>query len=152
MKYTGTIVKEQIVSDKKITTAIKLTEASNPVQVVTFPAYRDAETIANMKMFKINDAVILYGKEERNPKTKEMQIIINKAYFANNKGFSKQSPAKESYGSDEVNPETDFIIGGLSTGGKPIVASEPKEGHKQYYTDGDWYWYEGNKHKTPTSF
>ena len=82
MKFTGTIVKEPIVTESKITTAIKLKDSEKPIQVVTFPKYRDAETITNISAFKVNDAVILYGKEERNPKTKEMQIIVNKAYLA----------------------------------------------------------------------
>ena len=152
MKYTGTIVKEPIVQEKKVTTAIKLNNAEKPIQVILFPGYRDAETIANVKGFNVGTQAIIYGKEERNPKTKEMQIIVNKAYVADNKGFSKQSPVKENYGSDEVNPETDFIAGGLSTGGKTITMSEPREGRKQYYTDGDWYWYKGDSIKTPTTF
>jgi hypothetical protein len=151
MKFEGTIVKEPIVKDKIIISAIRLPNRENPIQMVVFPAYRDAETVDNIKAFKIDDKVIIYGNEETNPKSKERQIIINKAYPKDGASNAKQSP-KASYGPDEVNPETDFIIGGLSTGGKTIVASEPREGRKQYYTDGDWYWYEGNKHKTPTSF
>jgi hypothetical protein len=151
MKFEGTIVKEPIIKEKVIITAIKMPNRENPIQMVAFPAYRDAETIDNIKSFKINDSVVVYGNEETNPKSKERQIIINKAYPTDGTTNAKQSP-KASYGADEVNAETDFIIGGLSTGGKPIVVSDPKEGHKQYYTDGDWYWYEGNKHKTPTSF
>jgi len=153
MKYTGTIVKEPIVQDKKVTTAIKLENVDKPVQVILFTRYRDAETIANVKSFNVGSQAVIYGKKERNPKTKEMQIVINKAYFANNKGFSKQSPAKESYGKYDINPEVDFIQGGLSSfNNKPISLSEPREGRKQYFTDGDYYWYEGDKTKTPTSF
>jgi hypothetical protein len=151
MKFEGTIVKEPIIKEKVIITALKMPNRENPIQMVVFPAYRDAETIDNIKAFKIDDSVIVYGNEETNPKSKERQIIINKAYPKDGSSNAKQSP-KTSYGPDEVNPETDFIIGGLSTGGKTIVASDPREGKKQYYTDGDWYWYEGNKHKTPTSF
>lgn len=151
MKYTGTVVKEPIVTENKITTAIKVDNAEKPTQVVTFPKYRDAETIANMSAFKINDAVVLYGKLEPNPKTKEMQIIVNKAYFVNETNNAKNAP-KKYFTADEVNPETDFIVGGLSTGGNIISLSEPREGRKQYYTDGNWYWYEGNKYKTPTTF
>lgn len=151
MKYTGTIVKEPIVSDKKITTAIKLTEASNPVQVVTFPAYRDAETIANMKMFKVNDAVILYGKEERNPKTKELQIIVNKAYPASNATSNHKTVSSNPKYS--IDPTVDFIVGGMSSyNNKLITQSEPREGHRQYFTDGDYFWYEGDTTKAPTSF
>ena len=138
MKFEGIVVKEPIIKEKVIITALKLPNRENPIQMVVFPAYRDAETIDNIKAFKIDDKVIIYGNEETNPKSKERQIIINKAYSANATNNAKQSP-KTSYGADEVNAETDFIIGGLSTGGKPIVASEPKDRHKQYYTDGDWY-------------
>ena len=82
MKYTGTIVKEPIVQDKKVTTAIKLNNAEKPIQVILFSGYRDAETVANVKAFNVGSQAVIYRKEERNPKTKEMQIIINKAYLA----------------------------------------------------------------------
>ena len=150
MKYTGTVVKEPIVTETKITTAVKLPNADKPIQVITFPKYRDAETIANMKAFKINDSVILYGKEERNPKNKELQIIVNKAYIANGKTFSKQAGVDPQYA---IDPDVDFIAGGLSSyNNKLIVMSEPREGRKQYFTDGDYYWYKNSEMKTPTTF
>jgi hypothetical protein len=80
MKYTGTIVKEPIIQEKKITTAIKINNAEKPIQVILFPGYRDLETVNNVKAFNVGTQAIIYGKEERNPKTKELQIIINKAY------------------------------------------------------------------------
>lgn len=150
MKYTGTIVKEPIVQEKKVTTAIKLNNAEKPIQVILFPGYRDAETIANVKGFNVGTQAIIYGKEERNPKTKEMQIIVNKAYVADNKGFSKQSNANPKY---DIDPAVDFTVGGKSNfNNKLITMSDPKEGCKQYYTDGDYYWYEGDTTKCPTSF
>jgi len=150
MKYTGTIVKEPIVQEKKVTTAIKLKDAEKPIQVILFPGYRDAETVANVKSFNVGTQAIIYGKEERNPKTKEMQIIINKAYVADNKGFSKQVNVDPKYA---VDPNLDFTPGGKSSfNNKLITMSEPKEGCKQYYTDGDFYWYAGDTTKCPTSF
>ena len=80
MKFEGTIVKEPIIKEKVIITAMKIADRENPIQMVVFPAYRDAEIIDNIKAFKIDDKVIVYGNEETNPKTKERQIIINKAY------------------------------------------------------------------------
>lgn len=150
MKYTGTIVKEPIVQEKKVTTAIKLNNAEKPIQVILFPGYRDAETIANVKGFNVGTQAIIYGKEERNPKTKEMQIIVNKAYVADNKGFSKQSNANPKYA---IDPAVDFTVGGKSSfNNKLITMSEPQEGRKQYFTDGDYYWYKDSEIKTPTTF
>lgn len=153
MKYTGKIVKEPIVTENKITTAIKMPNGQKPVQVVTFPKHRDAETVNNMSAFKVGDEVIIYGKQEANPKTKELQIIVNKAYNAvkNNNAYVQSSDDIYS-----INPAVDFIVGGLSSNNnKPISMSEPREGRRQYYTDGDFYWYKdhsGIPGKVPTSF
>lgn len=158
-KFTGTIVKEVIVKDKIIITAIKIDDRDKPTQLVVFPAYRDAEVIDTVKAFQINDKVTVYGKEESNPKTKELQIIINKAFNAKNNNFNintgkkYQSNADKQYGEYDINPDKDFIVGGLSNfNNKPIVVSEPKENQQQCYTDGDFYWYKTSREKCPTVF
>jgi len=159
MKFEGTIVKEPIVKEKIIITAIKLPNRENPTQVVIFPAYRDAETVDNIKAFKINDKVIVYGNEETNPKSKELQIIVNKAFPANNAKQTYKKNVDINTGKQikdlkyAINPDVDYIVGGLSSfNNKPIVVSEPRQGCKQYYTDGDFYWYAGDDEKCPTSF
>ena len=159
MKFEGTIVKEPIIKEKVIITAIKMPNRENPIQMVVFPAYRDAETIDNIKAFKIDDKVIIYGNEETNPKSKERQIMVNKAFPANNakQTYKKNVDINTGKSIDDlkyaIDPNLDFAIGGLSSfNNKPISLSEPREGCKQYYTDGDFYWYEGHKEKCPTSF
>ncbi len=67
MKFEGTIVKEPIVKDKIIISAIRLPNRENPIQMVVFPAYRDAETVDNIKAFKIDDAdlfIKIFGEVE----------------------------------------------------------------------------------------
>ena len=158
-KFTGTIVKEVIVKDKIIITALKIADRDKPTQLVVFPAYRDAEVIDTVKAFQVNDTVTVYGKEESNPKTKELQIIINKAFNAKsnnvniNTGKKHDTNPNKQYGEYDINPDKDFIAGGLSNfNNKPIVVSEPKENQQQYYTDGDFYWYKHSKEKCPTTF
>ena len=159
MKFEGTIVKEPIIKEKIIITAIKLPNRENPIQVVVFPAYRDAETVDNIKAFKIDDKVIVYGNEEANPKSKELQIIVNKAFPANNAKQTYKQNVDINTGKQidnlkyAIDLNVDFVVGGLSSyNNKPITLSNPREGKKQYYTDGDFYWYEGNGEKCPTSF
>ena len=159
MKFEGIVVKEPIIKEKVIITALKLPNRENPIQIVVFPAYRDAETVDNIKAFKIDDKVIIYGNEETNPKSKERQIIVNKAFPANNakQTYKKNVDINTGKSIDDlkyaIDPNLDFAIGGLSSfNNKPISLSEPREGCKQYYTDGDFYWYEGNREKCPTSF
>jgi hypothetical protein len=128
MKYTGTIVKEPIIQDKKITTAIKINNASNPIQMITFPEYRDAELINTVKAFKINDEVIIYGKEELNRTTRERQIIINKAYFADAKQAIKsmdEAPAPA-----DISPTRQ-------------VEDKPLEVKKYTFPDGKFFWSDG---------
>jgi hypothetical protein len=152
-KFTGTIVKEVIVKDKVIITALKMADRDKPTQLVVFPAYRDAEVIDTVKAFQVNDTVTVYGKEESNPKTKELQIIINKAFNAKSNNVDINTGKRIQNAEYAVDANVDFIIGGMSSyNNKVITMSEPRKGHEQYYTDGDYYWYKGDRTKAPTSF
>lgn len=139
------LVKEKII----------ILEEADGRKAVIFPQYRIKEDIEHAEVAKEGEVLELTGKWGTDKKTNAPQFFVDKAFNAkynDSKPWIENSPKKKTYKPDEVDPEKDFIIGGLSTGGKPIVASDPKEGKKQYYTDGDWYWYPGNAHKTPTSF
>lgn len=137
--FTGTVVKQPTVLKKLITTSIKMNNAENPVQIIAF-AERCSPTVKHtLSNAKLGDTLNIWGRLKRNPKNNEQEIVVEKILDTED---SK----------DIVDPTKDFIVGGLSSGGKTIRLSDPKEGCKQYYTDGDYYWYEGNTTKCPTEF
>ena len=133
---------------------IIILEETDGRKAVIFPQYRIKEEIQHAEVAKEGELLELTGKWGVDKKSGAPQFFVdsvfNAAYTA--PYVFEDKPKTKVYKADEVDPVNDFIIGGLSTGGKPIVASDPKEDKKQYYTDGDWYWYQGNAHKTPTSF
>jgi hypothetical protein len=132
---------------------IIILEETDGRKAVIFPQYRIKEEIEHAEVAKEGELLELTGKWGTDKKTGAPQFFVDKAYNTSYaKPWVEEHPKNKAYAADEVDPVNDFIIGGLSTGGKPIVASDPKEDKKQYYTDGDWYWYQGNAHKTPTSF
>ena len=132
---------------------IIILEETDGRKAVIFPQYRIKEEFEHAEVAKEGEVLELKGKWGVDKKSGAPQFFVDSAYNASyTKPWVEESPKKKAYAPDQVDPVNDFIIGGLSTGGKPIVASDPKEGKKQYYTDGDWYWYQGNAHKTPTSF
>jgi hypothetical protein len=138
------LVKEKII----------ILEETDGRKAVIFPQYRIKEEIEHAEVAKEGEVLELTGKWGVDKKSGAPQFFVDKAYNAkynDSKPWVEQS-SKKTYAPDQVDPINDFIIGGLSTGGKPITITDPREGYKQYYTDGDWYWYEGNAHKTPTSF
>lgn len=52
-----------------------------------------------------------------------------------------------------IDPDVDFTPGGMSSfNNKLITMSEPREGRKQYFTDGDYYWYKDSEAKAPWVF
>ena len=140
------LVKEKII----------ILEETDGRKAVIFPQYRIKEEFEHAEVAKEGEVLELKGKWGVDKKSGAPQFFVDSAYNASySEPFvfeGKPKTNSKAYKADEVDPVNDFIVGGLSTGGKPIVASDPKEGKKQYYTDGDWYWYQGNAHKTPTSF
>ena len=138
--FTGTIAKVPTVGAKQITSAIKITEDSKPIQIVAFKNYCPAQVTTALTSIKIGDTFCFIGRQKKNPATGQQEIVIEKLVETKDLKYA-------------IDPNLDFIIGGLSSfNNKPISLSEPREGCKQYYTDGDFYWYEGHKEKCPTSF
>lgn len=146
-------IKFRLAKNPLVKEKIIILEEADGRKAVIFPQYRVKEEIEHAEIAKEGEVLELTGKWGTDKRTNAPQFFVDKAYNAK---FNDTKPwvegPKKKYAAHEVDPVNDFIIGGLSTGGKTIVASEPREGKKQYYTDGDWYWYEGNKEKTPTSF
>jgi len=90
-----------------------------------------------------NQSIYLKGRIDPNSK-------MGKRFIIEQVQDAKEAQEDLKY---SIDPNVDFIVGGLSSyNKKPIVVSEPREGRKQYYTDGDFYWYEGDTGKCPTSF
>ena len=118
---------------------------------IYFPGYRDAETTNAIKALEANQKVMLEGAFKPDRRTNEMQFVISAVSNAKEEQSVTDSDAKYA-----IDPAVDFIVGGLSSyNKKPISMSEPREGRKQYYTDGDYYWYKDHPNlneKIPTSF
>ena len=132
-------------------------EEADGRKAVIFPMYREKHDIAHAEIAKSGEVLELTGKWGTDKKTGQPQFYVDRAFNAALEKETSSRPAVDintgrHYAADEVNPVTDFIQGGLSTAGKLITASEPREGRKQFFTDGDWYWYIGDKKKTPTIF
>ena len=134
-------------------------EEADGSKAVIFPQYRLKEEIEHAEIAKLGEVLELTGKWGTDKKTGNPQFFVDKAYNAE---LSKESnPVNVNigktngkvYGEYDINPDKDFIAGGLSNfNNKPIVVSEPKENQQQYYTDGDFYWYKTSKEKCPTVF
>ena len=142
--------KQPLVKEKII-----VLEEADGRKAVIFPMYREKHEIAHAEVAKTGEVLELTGKWGTDKKTGKPQFFVDKAYNAqiakevNNMNIN----IGKVYGKYDINPEVDFIVGGLSSfNNKPISLSEPREGRKQYYTDGDWYWYKGDSIKTPTTF
>jgi hypothetical protein len=138
------LVKEKII----------ILEETDGRKAVIFPQYRIKEDIQHAEVAKEGEVLDLTGKWGVDKKSGAPQFFVDSAYNAayTEPYVFENKPKGKVYKADEVDPVNDFIIGGLSTAGKPIVASEPREGKKQYYTDGDWEWFQGSTNKMPTSF
>lgn len=138
--FTGTIAKVPTVGAKQITSAIKITKDGKPIQIVAFKNYCPIQVTSTLTNIKIGDSFCFIGRQKKNPSTGQQEIVVEKLVDIQDLKYA-------------IDPNLDFIIGGLSSfNNKPISTSDPKDGHKQYYTDGDFYWYVGNKEKCPTSF
>ena len=138
--FTGTIAKVPTVGTKQITSAIKITKHGKPIQIVAFKNYCPIQVTSTLTNIKIGDSFCFIGRQKKNPSTGQQEIVVEKLVDIQDLKYA-------------IDPNLDFIIGGLSSfNNKPISLSEPREGCKQYYTDGDFYWYVGNKEKCPTSF
>lgn len=157
MKMTAEKVFFTLAKDPLVKEKIIILEETDGRKAVIFPQYRAKEDIEHAELAKAGEVLELTGKWGTDKRTNAPQFFVDTAFNAKlQKELNSRPPVDVSkgkkYAADEVDPVNDFTVGGLSTGGKPIVASEPREGKKQYFTDGDWYWYPGNTHKTPTSF
>ena len=142
--------KQPLVKEKII-----VLEEADGRKAVIFPMYREKHEIAHAEVAKTGEVLELTGKWGTDKKTGKPQFFVDKAYNAqiakevNNMNIN----TGKVYGKYDINPEVDFIVGGLSSfNNKPISLSEPREGRKQYYTDGDYYWYQNDTTKCPTTF
>jgi aspartyl/asparaginyl-tRNA synthetase len=77
MKITGKIVKTPIVKEKVIFTAIKEAADQKPIQLVLFRTARPLALSTMLSNVKIDDEVTITGRLESNPKSSEIQIVID---------------------------------------------------------------------------
>ena len=146
--------KQPLVKEKII-----VLEEADGRKAVIFPQYRLKEEIEHAEIAKTGEVLELTGKWGTDKRTGNPQFFVDKAYNAainkevNDININTGKTNNKVYGEYDVNPDKDFIQGGLSNfNNKVITMSEPKEGCKQYYTDGDYYWYEHSRDKCPTVF
>lgn len=126
-------------------------------KAIIFPKYRIKEEYEHAEIAKEGEVLELTGKWGVDKKTGAPQFFVDKAFNAayqkegNNININTGKRIQNlKYG---VDVDVDFIIGGLSSyNNKVIVMSQEQQGHEQYFTDGDYYWYKGDKTKAPTSF
>ena len=144
------LAKQPLIKEKII-----VLEEADGRKAVIFPMYRLKDDIIHAEVAKKGEVLELTGKWGTDKKTGKPQFFVDKAYNAqiskevNNLNLN----TGKVYGKYDVNPAVDFTVGGKSNfNNKLITMSEPKEGRKQYYTDGDYYWYEGDTKKCPTTF
>lgn len=144
------LAKQPLIKEKII-----VLEEADGRKAVIFPMYREKHDIAHAEIAKEGEVLELTGKWGTDKKTGKPQFYVDKAYNAQ---ISKEVNnlnvnTGKVYGKYDINPAVDFTVGGKSNfNNKLITMSEPKEGRKQYYTDGDYYWYEGDTKKCPTIF
>jgi len=113
---------------------------------IYFPGYRDAKDTEAIKALQAKKTVFFEGIFQPDRRTNQMQFVIDKVSDAN----KEQAVTLGKY---DIDPNLDFTPGGKSSfNNKLITMSEPKEGHRQYFTDGDYYWYPGDTTKCPTVF
>lgn len=139
--FKGTIAKQPIVKDKVIFSAIKMSNAERPIQLVLFKSTVDKNFAELLATLNLNDEITVAGKMQKNKLNNETEISIAEIYAGNIK------LEEDKYA---VNPDTDFIIGGQTEYGVIELVEKPK--CEPYYTDGQMYWYEGNAFKAPCSF
>jgi aspartyl/asparaginyl-tRNA synthetase len=77
MQITGKIVKQPVVKDKVIFSAIKESEEQKPIQMVLFRQSRPLSLTSMLSNAKVGDEVTIKGRMEPNPKNNEIQIIID---------------------------------------------------------------------------
>lgn len=76
MKLEGTIAKAPAIREKVIFSAIKADNIFKPVQIVLFRKNRPAALTNYLSNASLGDRITIEGKTEKNPRTGEIQIII----------------------------------------------------------------------------
>jgi len=147
-------------------TIIVLTGEDN-AKAVIFPAYRQHADIVGGEIALKGESLRLEGSWGTDKKTGKPQFFVDKV--TNNKLIIEErdavlnetrrapqpsvSPTEGYMARYDINPAVDFIEGGLSSkNNKLILKSQPRENQKQYYTDGDYFWFDDSTGKCPTSF
>lgn len=77
MQVKGKIVKNPIIKDKVIFSAIKESDDQRPMQIVLFKQSRPLALTNALSNVKLNDEVTITGRLEQNPRNNEIQIIID---------------------------------------------------------------------------
>lgn len=139
IKYTGTIAKSPKVGDKAIFLTLKTDNATS--SCVGFFHRLDADFADTLRSLKSGDEFVFMGLEQTNKRTGRKEIVI-------------EAPIRETDLKYAVDPDVDFRIGGLSSWNHKEIylMKNARPEYRSAYTDGDFYWYEGDDIKCPTVF
>lgn len=139
IKYAGTIAKSPKVGDKAIFLTLSIDDAT--IGCVGFFHRLDADFADTLRSLQSGDEFVFMGVEHINKRNGRKEIVI-------------EAPPKETDLKYAIDPEVDFTIGGLSSYNRKEIYWMPKARpeYRSAYTDGDYYWYEGDDIKCPTVF
>jgi hypothetical protein len=147
--YKGTIAKKPIVKDKVIFSAIRIPNADRPIQLVLFKSTVDKSYADLLATLTLNDEITVAGKEQKSKLNNETEISVAEIYLGDNeptKSINLNNPFAEYSISD-----SDLVAGNETKYGQIRKEGNPLK-EKIYFTDGEHYWYEDSKMKTPCVF
>ena len=142
--FKGTIAKQPIIKDKVIFSAIKMSNETNPVQIVLFKSTVDNKFVELLSSLKLNDEITVAGKMQNNKLNNQREIVIAELY----NGHEAPKDWRDAYA---IDPNRDFVVGGETEHGIISKEGNPLK-ERIYFTDGEHYWYEDSEIKTPCFF
>ena len=152
---TTETIKFRLGKNPLIKEKIIVLEETDGRKAVIFPQYRVKEEIEHAEVAKEGEVLQLTGKWGTDKKTNKPQFLVDSAYNATYEKELDAAPAKSvklnnAFGEYSIS-DSDLVAGNETKYGQIRKEGNPLK-EKIYFTDGEHYWYEDSKMKTPCVF